>query len=224
MENASKALLMSGGMLIALVIIGALLLVFNQIGDYEKAQTSNEKASQVADFNKEFVRFADDVHGYDLITAINKVVDFNGKGGEPGDEKDIGNSVDYSKKITVNITNMKAFKKKYGINGKSVLLSGNADTYVIKDSNNELTKSIAEFSAMEKTYTLGVMSKLSANYDAIKSGDKTIKEIAGKDIDISTDKIEQYREYSEFKSSKFKGSDTKYDGDQIVELTFEFKE
>ena len=36
MENASKALLMAGGMLIALLVIGALLLAFNQIGDYEK--------------------------------------------------------------------------------------------------------------------------------------------------------------------------------------------
>lgn len=222
MENASKALLMAGGMLIALLIIGALLLVFNQIGDYEKAQTSNEKASQVADFNKEFIRFVDDVHGYDLITVINKVIDFNKKDGSTGNEKDIGNSVDYSKKITVKITNMNTFKKDIGVNGKSALLSGNRDTYTEPGENKELIEAINKFSTMEKQYTLGAMSKLSANYDAIESGDKSIQDVIGKKIDISTDDIAKYREYSEFKSATFKGSDTKYDGDQIVELTFEY--
>ena len=73
MENASKALLMAGGMLIALLIIGALLLVFNQIGDYEKAQTTSEKTSQVADFNKEYAKYSgDNIKGYDVITIINK--------------------------------------------------------------------------------------------------------------------------------------------------------
>lgn len=35
MENASKFLLMAGGILIALLVISALVLMFNQIGDYE---------------------------------------------------------------------------------------------------------------------------------------------------------------------------------------------
>ena len=78
MENASKALLMAGGMLIALLVIGALLLAFNQIGDYEKGKSSMVKSSQVADFNKEFGKYAgDDIKGYDILTIINKAIDFN---------------------------------------------------------------------------------------------------------------------------------------------------
>ena len=96
MENASKALLMAGGMLIALLVIGALLLAFNQIGDYEKGKSSMTKSSQVADFNKEFGKYSgDDVKGYDLITLINKAIDFNSK---EGTTKETANSVDYSKK------------------------------------------------------------------------------------------------------------------------------
>lgn len=80
MENASKALLIAGGMLIALLVIGALVLMFNQIGDYEKAQSSNKKVSQVAEFNKEFIKYTyDDIKGYELISLINKAIDFNGK-------------------------------------------------------------------------------------------------------------------------------------------------
>ena len=110
MENASKALLMAGGMLIALLVIGALLLAFNQIGDYEKGKSSMTKSSQVADFNKEFGKYSgDDVKGYDLITLINKAIDFNSK---EGTTKETANSVDYSKKIKIVITNMKKFKNK----------------------------------------------------------------------------------------------------------------
>ena len=57
MENASKALLMAGGVLIALLIISALILMFNQIGDYEKAQDASKKDSQLAEFNKDFERY-----------------------------------------------------------------------------------------------------------------------------------------------------------------------
>ena len=78
MENASKALLMAGGMLIALLVIGALLLVFNQIGDYEKGKSNMVKSTQVADFNKEFAKYTgDDIKGYDLVTLSHKAIDFN---------------------------------------------------------------------------------------------------------------------------------------------------
>ena len=43
MENASKALLMAGGILISLLVIGALVLMFNQIGDYEKGNQGIKK-------------------------------------------------------------------------------------------------------------------------------------------------------------------------------------
>ena len=39
MENASKALVMAGGILIALLVIGALLLMFNQVSDYQRSGT-----------------------------------------------------------------------------------------------------------------------------------------------------------------------------------------
>ena len=57
MENASKALVMAGGILIAILVIGALLLMINQIGSYEKTQTVNVKDSQLAQFNYDFERY-----------------------------------------------------------------------------------------------------------------------------------------------------------------------
>lgn len=233
MENASRALLMAGGIFIALMIIGALLLMFNQIGDYEKAQSTGEKVSQVADFNKEFIKYTyDDIKGYELISLINKAIDFNGK-------SEVGNSVDYDKKITVKVTLGKSFADDHGVDGKLKLF--NIDEYKITNSSNDFFKNINYFSGLEKTYTLGVMSKLSANYDSIKtykdmkkqnksddeikiSGGKSIKEITGREINISLEDIEKYREYSEFKSSTFKSNkDPVYSGEQVVMLSFEYR-
>ena len=54
MENASKALLIAGGILIALIIISLLVVMFTQIGDYQKSQSSGSKESQLAEFNRDF--------------------------------------------------------------------------------------------------------------------------------------------------------------------------
>ena len=39
MENASKALIMAGGILIALLVLGALLLMINNLSDYQKSNS-----------------------------------------------------------------------------------------------------------------------------------------------------------------------------------------
>ena len=79
MENASKALLMAGGILIAILIIGALILMFNQLSDYQNAQSTNEKTSKLADFNSSFERYTDSsgIKGTDIISLANKIVDYN---------------------------------------------------------------------------------------------------------------------------------------------------
>ena len=102
MENASKALVMAGGILIASLVVGALMLMVNQVSYYQKSESTSEKAQQQADFNKEYVQFTyNDLKGYELISLVNKVIDYNRK-------EAVGNSVDYSLKITVNVDMVEA--------------------------------------------------------------------------------------------------------------------
>ena len=69
MENASKALIMAGGILIALLVIGALVLMFNQLSYYQRTETDSEKTQLLADFNKEYLKYTyDDIKGYELIS------------------------------------------------------------------------------------------------------------------------------------------------------------
>ena len=54
MENATRALVMAGGILIALMILGALLLMFNNLSSYQNSNDANTKSSQIAEFNNQF--------------------------------------------------------------------------------------------------------------------------------------------------------------------------
>ena len=234
MENASKALLIAGGVFIALMIIGALLLMYNQISAYQQGEVVSQKDVQIANFNQSFAKYADEktLKGTDIISLANKVVDNNKKAGT-------SKYVDYNKKITLEVK-LSGFAQLYGTNGKSELF-GTTIVYSITDSNNVFMKAINDFSGLEKKYTLMTMGKLKSSYSNISNyvqsrpGSMTeaqairtaIQNNTGKDIaEITSLKdIAKYMEYTELKSSTFKPSSnipTVYKDGQIVKLTFEF--
>ena len=78
MENASKALIMAGSVLIALMIIGALLLMFNSLSSYQKVGEQNTREAQVIEFNNQYETYnRKNVRGSDLYSLLNKVADYN---------------------------------------------------------------------------------------------------------------------------------------------------
>ncbi len=80
MENASKALLMAGGILIALLIIGSLVLLFANLQDYQNKTDVSAKQSQVAKFNNQFEPYnKKDLTLMELKSLYNKIVTNNTK-------------------------------------------------------------------------------------------------------------------------------------------------
>lgn len=57
MENASHALLIAGGILIALLILGSLVMLFTNLQDYQNKTDISVKQAQIADFNNQFEPF-----------------------------------------------------------------------------------------------------------------------------------------------------------------------
>lgn len=104
MENASKALAIAGGILLALMIIGALVLAFNKISDYQKTTTDSQKSSQLALFNMDFEKYTDDnlINGSDVISLANKIIDYNRK-------EAVSNSVNYDIKMSLTVTRYGCF-------------------------------------------------------------------------------------------------------------------
>lgn len=80
MENASKALLIAGGVLIALIIITMFIMMFSRISNIQKEQEEQTKIEQLTAFNEEFEAYNKKVmYGVDVITLINKVAENNKK-------------------------------------------------------------------------------------------------------------------------------------------------
>ena len=78
MENASRALIIAGGMLIAMLIVGLLVLGYTEIRDYQQSQTDEEAIAQLAEFNERFEAYnRTTVRGYQIISLGNLVYDTN---------------------------------------------------------------------------------------------------------------------------------------------------
>lgn len=78
MENASKALIIAGSILIALMIIGAVTLMFNSLSNYQNMNDKDVKEAQIVKFNNQYETYnRDNVRGSDLYSLLNRVVDYN---------------------------------------------------------------------------------------------------------------------------------------------------
>lgn len=78
MENASKALIMAGEILIALLIIALLVFGFTKISNLSETKQGTIEAEQLAAFNKQYESYNRKLlRGVDVISLINKAIDNN---------------------------------------------------------------------------------------------------------------------------------------------------
>lgn len=233
MENASKALLMAGGILIALLVIGALLLMVNQIGVYQQSKNSSEKNTQLAKFNMDFERYLDDkgISGSDIVTLANKIIDYNSKAGTTNEAS---NSVDYNIKMTLTVK-MTGFKNKYGYNNGGVFSDGN---YIVNNNNGNLKTIIDTYNSMFSGNNKKLITQLTDVYDRnanrqdnINNVKKVLVENKGSAYESwngttnpTIEQIKNYKEYTEFRTSTYIiEKDPEYENGQIKNLYFKWK-
>lgn len=78
MENASKALMIAGGVLIALIIITMFILMFSRLSNIQEEQEEQTKIEQIVAFNEQFEAYNKKVlYGTDVITVMNKAIQNN---------------------------------------------------------------------------------------------------------------------------------------------------
>lgn len=78
MENATKALIIAGGMLIAMLIVGLLTWGYTQIRSLQQENVTEEERQQVVEFNERFEAYNKRVvRGYQMISLSNLVYDTN---------------------------------------------------------------------------------------------------------------------------------------------------
>lgn len=81
MENASKALLIAGGLLIAILIITTGIILYNNFSDTTKRYSDNLSATELAKFNTNFEVFRGrtDITAQEIASLINIVAEYKEK-------------------------------------------------------------------------------------------------------------------------------------------------
>ena len=78
MDNASKALLMAGGVLVALIIIAILARTYTNISKIQQTQLTAEEEAELVAFNEQYTKYLNQhVYGTEVISVINKSLDNN---------------------------------------------------------------------------------------------------------------------------------------------------
>ena len=74
MENASKALIIAGGVLLAVIIIGILVYTWGNVSSFVSSQDDLKDQQQLASFNKQFESYYKSLlRGAEVASIINKV-------------------------------------------------------------------------------------------------------------------------------------------------------
>ena len=82
MENISRAIIIVGGMLLAILIISLLVFLFNKISILPSEQTQQHSELGIVEFNRSYEVYQKPLmYGTDIISIINKAVDHNMRNG-----------------------------------------------------------------------------------------------------------------------------------------------
>lgn len=78
MENASKALIIAGGILLTMLILALVMYVVSSMGDMADSQDRKTLVNQIEEFNKSYEAYNKNrMYGTDVITVSNKAKDNN---------------------------------------------------------------------------------------------------------------------------------------------------
>jgi len=80
MENASKALLIAGGILLSILIVSIMLYMYTSIRNVSETETEVLKAEKLSEFNMQFESYnLKSMYGTDIISVINQANAVNEK-------------------------------------------------------------------------------------------------------------------------------------------------
>lgn len=77
MENASKALIMAGSVLVAMIVISVLVIFFGNLRDLQNVELTEDEAKKMEEFNKQYDVYARDVYGSEILSLANRIDNYN---------------------------------------------------------------------------------------------------------------------------------------------------
>ena len=137
MENASKALIMAGSVLIALLVIGLLVIGYNQLSGLEQTRTDSDVNQKMVEYMRQFEQFNRTLYGSELLSLANLQEDYN--------TSEAREDVGYDRiEITVRINQ--------GIVGSTYFVAGTHRLETIADDQKKLENDIASYETTQRKY------------------------------------------------------------------------
>ena len=166
MENASKALIMAGGMLLAILIISLLLYAWSLFSKYQSSKDSLADVEDTTKFNEQFANYdRKDVQGYELLSLVNKVIDYNYRKSNDA----AGKADDKYVPITLKIT--------LGDDGKRKKLTKDGTIRLFKQSTYTQSNTVNAFGSIIGTNNGTGMQKIENDYGGSDAANKVAKGI-----------------------------------------------
>lgn len=226
MENASKALIIAGSVLMAVLVIGALMLMYNQITDIEQTKTDNDELSKMEDYSKKFEEYNGTIYGSELFSLANLQDDYTKRYKQE----------DGYTKITIKV------KINNSISDTSYFQSGEKEISKILEDKNKIENYITKFESenMFKGKTVKYYSQLTIReiadiYGVNFSSDDLESDVEDKirqkggEAKRLIEAIAEYKNiksvYTEFKNKRFKCTNVTYNRNngRIESMRFEEK-
>lgn len=220
MENITKALMIAGGILFAILVLTLLVVFFNKMSSYYAEQSNVKSVEQMIEFNSKFENYnGQDIRGNELISVINKVVDYN----------NTYSDMQGAEKIIINI-NLQGHQKEFLYSGtaskdvlfkKSTITNANGkDDEINKISGmaSELVTStgIDETKLQKLSAEISIICNTSKDEYDIKTRNTKLQTILGYDKNktFTTSEINKiqnatikYYQLTQFKRAMFKCTD-----------------
>ena len=159
MENASHAIMIAAGVLLAMVITGLLIFAFRNYTNFRKSEYETTRQEQITETNKEIESYnRKSIKGLQLISLINTIQDKN------DDELRKENNIDDS------LPKIKLYLAVRDKQHNDVYDNNPTDAYLIKSDNKQKTEE-------EKTvYYFGVNTSYEAFKKITSENYKTLKD------------------------------------------------
>ena len=206
MENASKALIMAGGVLISLLVIGLLVFFYNSLSSLQGTKQTVAEEQTVVEWNKQYTVYERDVYGSELLSLANKTVDYN---------KREADNKGYTK-LEIHITITKNLDNNY-------FKAGVYNASKFEEQMEELNTKLEEIG--EKTVKSKTTNKSKKISQLAAMRTKDIEELGIQYADYN-ENVTTYNIYktlvTEVKSKTFRYKKSEYDNNgRIVELYYE---
>lgn len=153
MENASKALIMAGSVLTAMIVISLLVALFTSLRNLQNTQLSTEQVEQATEFNKQYDVYDRNVYGSELLSLANKIKDYNIRQAEMNDYAKIELEVTFLKDIDSTLlkkgtyTHLELIQKIDDIENEIKIVGNESITFITK-TGVKSSRKISQLSTM----------------------------------------------------------------------------